>query len=122
MVEDGLAEMDDLLKDRIAALKADRETAHAALARARGTNRAPIVIPGDKIAAFGKLMRERCQSARFRSEKHTSAPSSTASRWTTIRSASAAGKTCWNKRFWRTAARYPGFAVLYALALPTGTS
>ena len=31
MVEDGVAEMDDLLKDRIAALKADRETAHAAL-------------------------------------------------------------------------------------------
>ena len=58
MVEDGLAEMDDLLKDRIAGLKADRDTAHAALARARGTNRAPIVIPGDKIAAFGPLMRD----------------------------------------------------------------
>ena len=59
MVEDGLADMDDLLKGRLAALKADRETAHAALARARGTNRAPIVIPGDKIAAFGRLMRDR---------------------------------------------------------------
>ena len=59
MVEDGLVEIDDLLGDRIAALKADRETAHAALSRARGTNRAPIVIPSDKIAAFGQLMRER---------------------------------------------------------------
>jgi hypothetical protein len=51
--------MDDLLKDRIAALKADRETAHAALERARGVNRPPVVIPGNKIAAFGQLMRER---------------------------------------------------------------
>jgi site-specific DNA recombinase len=59
MVEDGVATMDDLLKDRITALKADRETAHAALDRARGANRAPIVIPGDKIEAFGRLMRDR---------------------------------------------------------------
>ena len=59
MVEDGLAEMDDLLKDRIAALKADREIAHVALDRARGANKKLIVIPGNKIAAFGKLMRDR---------------------------------------------------------------
>ncbi len=62
VVEDGLAEMDDLLKDRIAALKADRETAYTALARARGTNRAPIVFAADKIAAFGELMREQLTS------------------------------------------------------------
>jgi hypothetical protein len=59
MVEDGVAAMDDLLKDRIAALKADRETAHAALDRTSGGNRANIIIPGDTMAAFGALMRER---------------------------------------------------------------
>lgn len=59
MVEDGVATMDDLLKDRIVALKADRKAAHAALDRAQGANRAPIVIPGEKIEAFGRLMRER---------------------------------------------------------------
>lgn len=59
LVEDGLAEMDDLLKDRLQALQADRETAHAALERARGANQPPIVIPGDRIAAFGSLMPER---------------------------------------------------------------
>jgi len=59
MVEDGVSPIDDMLKDRIAALKADRETAHAALVRARGANRGPIVIPGDRIAAFGQMMRER---------------------------------------------------------------
>jgi site-specific DNA recombinase len=59
MVEDGVTEMDDLLKVRVSALKADRETAFAALTRARGTNRVPIVIPGENIEAFGRLMRER---------------------------------------------------------------
>ena len=53
MVEEGVAEMDDILKDRIAVLKADRETAHAALDRVRGANRVPIAIPGDTIEAFG---------------------------------------------------------------------
>lgn len=59
MVEDDVTELDDLLKDRLAALKSELEVAHTALERIRGTNRAPIVIPGDRIAAFGALMRER---------------------------------------------------------------
>ncbi len=59
IAEDGVAELNDLLKDRIVNLKANRETAYAALARARGTNRTPILIPSDKVAAFGILMRER---------------------------------------------------------------
>ncbi len=59
LVEDGLAELDDVLKDRITALKAERDAAHAALARAQGANRPPIVISSDKVAAFGHLMRER---------------------------------------------------------------
>jgi hypothetical protein len=34
-MEDGIAEMDDILRDRITALKADRDREHGALARAR---------------------------------------------------------------------------------------
>ena len=59
MVEDGVAKIDDLLKDRITALKAERDTTRAALDRAKGANRLPIVIADDKIEAFGALMRER---------------------------------------------------------------
>ena len=59
MVEDGIAEMDDVLKNRITALKAERETARATLDRATGANRPPIAIPGDKIKAFASAMRER---------------------------------------------------------------
>ena len=59
MVEDGVAVMDDLLKDRITTLKAERETTYATLTRARGGSVAPIVIPANKITAFGNLMRDR---------------------------------------------------------------
>lgn len=59
LVEDGLAEMDDVLKDRITALKTERDNTRAALDRAAGTNRAPIIIEQARIAAFGTLMRER---------------------------------------------------------------
>jgi site-specific DNA recombinase len=68
MVEDGIAELDDILKDRITALKAERDTARAALARATGASRPPISIGPDKITAFGNLMRERltCGGVQFR--------------------------------------------------------
>ena len=69
MVWDGAAEVDDILKDRLQALKADRDTALAALHRARGTNRAPIVISSEKIAAFGQLMRERLTGGEIPSRK-----------------------------------------------------
>jgi site-specific DNA recombinase len=59
MVEDGVADMDSILKDRIAALRSDRDTAHAAAVRARGANRRPIIIPGERITAFSALMHER---------------------------------------------------------------
>ena len=39
LVEDGVTEQDDILKDRLVALKADRDRAHAALERARAGTR-----------------------------------------------------------------------------------
>ena len=59
MVEDGLAAMDDILKDRITALKVERDNTRSALDRATGANRPPIKISSDKIDAFGRLMRQR---------------------------------------------------------------
>jgi site-specific DNA recombinase len=59
MVEEGLTEMDHLLKERITNHKADRESAAAALARAINTHQPPVTIPSDRIPAFGTLMRER---------------------------------------------------------------
>ena len=59
LVEDGVSEMDDILKNRITALKAERDSTRAALDRATGANRPPISLDPMKIAAFGKLMREQ---------------------------------------------------------------
>ena len=57
LVEEGHVEIDDLLSDRIALLKADRENARAALDRARAQARPFESIAAEKVEAFGRLMR-----------------------------------------------------------------
>ena len=59
LVEDGFADMDDILKGRITALKIERDTSRSALERATGANRKPVVITEERIEAFGRLMREK---------------------------------------------------------------
>ena len=59
LVEEGVAEMDDLLKDRIAALRADRDRSREALARAKGNVRAKAEVTEEAVAKFGELMRQR---------------------------------------------------------------
>lgn len=58
MVEDGIGEMDDILKERIANLKIDRERAQAALDRIRATAAPAIDLPPEVIERFGRTMRE----------------------------------------------------------------
>ena len=55
-IENGVVEIDDILKDRIAVLKADLEKAKSALARAKSTDGDYEVIGPDKITAFSRLM------------------------------------------------------------------
>lgn len=57
LVEDGLAEMDDPLRERISILKADREKAQAALDGARREAGGDAALDPAKIAAFARLMR-----------------------------------------------------------------
>lgn len=59
LVEDGVAEMDDLLKERIATLKADRDRAKEAFTRARCGVRAKGEISPEAAQQFGTLMRAR---------------------------------------------------------------
>jgi len=63
MVETGVAELDDLLADRIKALKGERERAEAALDRARSEGGAAVSIAPEKVVAFGALMRDVLQNA-----------------------------------------------------------
>lgn len=61
LIEDGVAEMDDLLKERIMALKTDRDRSREALARARGNVKAKPEVTEEAVATFGVLMRQRIQ-------------------------------------------------------------
>ena len=59
LIEDGVAEVDDLLKDRIAILKAGRDRAKEALNRARCGVRAKGDVSQEAVEKFGALMRGR---------------------------------------------------------------
>ena len=61
LIEDGVAEMDDLLKERITALKNDRDRSREALSRAKGNVKAKSEVTEDAVAKFGDLMRQKLQ-------------------------------------------------------------
>lgn len=58
LVEDGVTDLDDMLKERLAALKADRDLARAALDRIHAAERPPAVIVPELVTEFGTLMRK----------------------------------------------------------------
>lgn len=58
MVEDGLTDLDDILKDRIASLKVDRDRAKAALDRILVHAAPQATFDPETIEKFGRLMRE----------------------------------------------------------------
>lgn len=59
LIEDGVAEMDDLLKERIGSLKAERERAMGALECARSASRPEFHISSSLIERFAQTMREK---------------------------------------------------------------
>lgn len=60
LVEDGLAEMDEILKARILELSVERDATRAAVVRATNSgSAAPLEITSVQIEQFGRLMRER---------------------------------------------------------------
>ena len=62
LVEDGVTEQDEILKDRLVALKADRDRAHAALERARAGTRPAVDISPALIERIGQIMRDKLTS------------------------------------------------------------
>ena len=58
LVEDGLTDVDEVLKDRLNTLKADRDRAKAALERAKEHSASQIKIDPGLIERFGRTMRE----------------------------------------------------------------
>jgi hypothetical protein len=62
LVKDGVDEIDEILKDRLNSLKAERNTARAALERAKASGVAPILIDPALLERFGRNMREKFTS------------------------------------------------------------
>ncbi len=62
MVEEGIAEVDDLLKGRIAALKLDRDKAQTALDRLKASSASANTIDAESVERFGRVMRENVTS------------------------------------------------------------
>jgi hypothetical protein len=62
LIEDGMTEMDDVLKDRLNTLKADRDRAKAALIRAKSHSSEAIRIDPALLEQFGRSMRENLTS------------------------------------------------------------
>ena len=62
MVEDGVTDLDDILKDRLASIKLDRDRSRLALERIRSTNASPAPFEPEAIERFGRVMRENITS------------------------------------------------------------
>ena len=62
MVEDGLTDLDDLLKERLGSLKLDRDRAQTALDRVKSQAAATTTFDPEVIERFGRTMRDNIQS------------------------------------------------------------
>jgi site-specific DNA recombinase len=62
MVEDGITDLDDILKERVAGLKLDRDRAGTALERIKARSAAPAAFDSEAIERFGRAMRENLAS------------------------------------------------------------
>jgi site-specific DNA recombinase len=62
LIEDGMTEIDDVLKDRLNSLQADRDRAKAALERAKSHSSQAIQIDPALLERFGRTMRENFTS------------------------------------------------------------
>ncbi|MDN3624867.1 recombinase family protein [Methylobacterium isbiliense] len=62
MVEEGVTDLDDILKGRLAALKEERDRARTALDRIHVAERAPAEIAPELVEKFGRLMRANVTS------------------------------------------------------------
>ena len=62
MVENGMTDLDDILKDRLANLKLDRDRAKTALDRIKSQTSSPTEFAPETIEHFGRMMRDNVTS------------------------------------------------------------
>jgi hypothetical protein len=81
-IEDGIVEIDNILRERTVTLKSDRERAKAALNRARAQCGTVTAVDAQKIDAFARLMTENLDNGDTNAQKDYLAQSSTRSKST----------------------------------------
>jgi site-specific DNA recombinase len=77
LVEDGITGVDDVLRDRVTSLKAERDRAQAALNRARAGARPVVNISPIMVERFRQLMQEKLTTGEVPFRKAYSAQLST---------------------------------------------
>lgn len=97
MVEDGIAEMDDILKERIAVLKLDRERNKAALDRIKANVAPAAGIASDMIERFGRAIRENITTGEIPFRKAYLKSIITGSKSMTTSSVSSETRPCWSR-------------------------
>ncbi len=118
LVEDGLAQMDEFLKDRIAALKAAREAAMAALGRARSATHPAANVSPLAVDRFARAMRERLTTGAVPFRKAYIGSLVDRIEVDDAQCESWGEKRFWNKPFASTRARRPRFTLLYQTGDP----
>ena len=121
-IEDGIVELDDILRERTAALKSERERAKAALDRARAQCGTVTTIDSAKIDTFARLMNEKLDNGDTSARKAYIARSSTPLRWTITRSGLLAAGTFCGPGFPVNRPRTGMFVVLYGIKQQTRMS
>jgi site-specific DNA recombinase len=92
-IEDGIVELDDILRERTATLKSQRERAKAALDHARAQCGTAATIDAEKIDAFSRLMNKKPDTADTNTGKVRSIRSWTPSKSMTKPSGLSAART-----------------------------
>ena len=80
LVEDGMTDLDDVLRDRLATLKAERDRARAALERAKEQSVSPIQVDPALVERFSRIMKENFTTGSMPFPNRTCSRSSARSR------------------------------------------
>lgn len=94
-IEDGIVELDDILRERTAALKAQRERAKMALDHARAQCGTAAAVNAEKTDPFARLMKAKLDASDINTRKAISARSSTRVRSMTKPFGSSAAGICY---------------------------
>lgn len=94
-----MADIDDVLQERLSTLRAERNRAKGALDRAKSHTTDVIRLDPTLVEKFGRLMQTNLSTGLTAFRKPISSPSSPSLRLTMRKSGSLVARTFWKRRF-----------------------